>query len=332
MYYNNIQTPVLIKTGKNILNDLDSILASAHLYFPHKILVTQENLYETYHEKLDGNHFDNVIFCRGGEFAEASELIPQVQDADAVLIAFGGGSVLDIVKYVASRLNMAFITVPSALSNDAIYSSVARLTVNRKKKSFNVQLPLGVILDLAVLKTAPRALLLAGAGDLITNISAVEDWTLATEINGETSNGLAMMLSKQAALSIWNFSANDLYTDNFLSALGHGLLTSGLSMNIAGSTRACSGSEHMISHAIDEYFPDKATMHGLQVAWAFREIERQIRKNDDMLDMVEEFYDRIGLTAVISEYIPWKSEDLMMLIPYALKIRKRFTVLNTVKL
>ena len=91
------------------------------------------------------------------------------------------------------------------------------------------------------------------------------------------------MLGRQSALSIWDYSAADLYTDDFLRDLAHGLLTSGLSMTVAGQTRAASGSEHMISHAIDEFFPEKATIHGVQVAWAFLEIEKQFRKDQPKL-------------------------------------------------
>ena len=52
-----------------------------------------------------------------------------------IVLAVGGGSVLDLVKYVGTQLDKPYITMPSALSNDAIYSCVARLTYNHKKKS-----------------------------------------------------------------------------------------------------------------------------------------------------------------------------------------------------
>lgn len=330
MYYNTIHIPAFIEAGEGILQDLDSLLEESHLFFPEKVLVTQENLYDIFKDKLSGNVFSDIIFCKGGELDEANEIIGRLRDSEAVLMAFGGGSVLDLVKYVATRINNPYLTVPSTLSNDAIYSSVARLTANMKKRSFTVQPPLGVILDLSVIKMSPQELILAGAGDLITNLSAVKDWTLAHENNRESMNELACILSKQAAISIWNYTEDELFSDNFLLDLFHGLVTSGLSMTIAGSSRSCSGSEHLVSHAIDEYFSEKATMHGIQAAWAFLEIERQIRKDAEFADRLQEFYDRIGLSKVIADMIPWKSEDLQELIPYAKRIRKRYTVLNTV--
>lgn len=330
MYYNTILTPTVIRTGKNILGQLDQILESAHLYFPRKILITQENLFDIYREKLVPEQYDEVIFCKGGDLNEAREMLSRIPNTSAVLIAFGGGSVLDLVKYVGTQLDKPYITMPSALSNDAIYSCVARLTYNHKKKSSTVQPPMGVIVDLNIIKMCPRELLISGAGDLVTNLSAIKDWELAHEKTGEPINELSCMLGRQSALSIWDYSANDIYSDDFLRDLAHGLITSGLSMTVAGHTRASSGSEHLISHAIDEFFPEKSTIHGIQVAWAFLEIEKQLRKDEAFAARLQEFYDRIGLTAVISDKIPWAPEDLKKLIPYGLKIRKRYTILSEI--
>jgi glycerol-1-phosphate dehydrogenase [NAD(P)+] len=40
----------------------------------------------------------------------------------------------------------------------------------------------------------------------------------------------------------------------------------GLAMEIAGSSRPCSGSEHLFAHAIEEFYPDVKISHGLAVA------------------------------------------------------------------
>ena len=333
MYYNSILTPTVIRTGNNIIKDLDNILESAHLHYPRKILVTQENLHQIYRDTM-GGFLDEVKIVKGGDLAEANELLTQfTNDDNVLLLAFGGGSVLDVVKYVGTKLNLPYISIPSALSNDAIYSSVARLTSAKgKKRSFNVQPPLGVILDISVIQKSPRNLILAGVGDLITNLSAVKDWEYAHNTMGEPVNELSCMLAKQAAMSIWGYYEEELYSYDFLYDLGHGLITSGLSMTVAGHTRASSGSEHMISHAIDEFFPEKATLHGFQVAWAFITIERLLRKDKIFLARLTRYFDRIGLTEALERNIPWTDEDFYELIPYALKVRKRYTILNSVQL
>jgi len=328
MYYNLIKTPAVIKSGHDYLSKIDRVLNKSHLFYPEKILITQENLYSQYKDAIQKNNIRKVILCKGGNKEEAESIINQIKGTDALIIAFGGGSVLDIVKYCASLCDLAYITVPSTLSNDAIYSCVARLTENGKKKSFGVQPPTGIIIDLDVIKQSPKSLILAGVGDLISNISALEDWKLAHKMINEPIDELAYILSKQAAVGLFDYSEKDIYNDSFLLDLANGLISSGLSMIKSGNTRGTSGAEHMISHAIDEYFPEKSTIHGIQVAWAFLLIEKNIRKNKVLYEKLVDFYSRIGLDKVIEDNIPWTESDLMSLIPYAKIIRNRYTIFN----
>lgn len=328
MYYNLIKTPAVIKTGRDYLSKIDEVLNKSHLFYPEKILITQENLYSQYKESIQKNNIQQVVFCKGGHKEESETIINQIKGTDALIIAFGGGSVLDIVKYCASQCDLAYITVPSTLSNDAIYSCVSRLTENGKKKSFGVQPPTGIIIDLNVVRQSPKHLLLAGVGDLISNISALEDWKLAHKNINEPIDELAYILSKQAAVGLFDYSEKDIFEDAFLMDLANGLISSGLSMIKSGNTRGTSGAEHMVSHAIDEYFPEKSTIHGIQVAWAFLLIEKNVRKNLDLYSKLKEFYSRIGLDKVIRDLIPWNEKDLKTIIPYAKIIRNRYTIFN----
>lgn len=330
MYYNLIKTPAIIKTGNQVLRNIDDLLRQAHLYYPAKILVTQSNLYEIYRDELTANSFERVIFCKGGDIAETTSLIKEIRETDALIVAFGGGSILDLVKYSASKSDLPYITVPSTLSNDAIYSCVARLTQNGRKKSLGVQPPTGIIVDLDVIRKSPEELILAGVGDLITNLSAIQDWKLAYKNINEPINELAFMLAKEAALVVYNYTYGDIYSDDFLMDLTNGLISSGLSMIISGNTRGTSGSEHMISHAIDEYFPEKSSIHGLQAAWAFHLIEKKIRNNTAFFNKLNNFYETIGLSQTINKHIPWSEKEFNDLIPYAMKIRPRYTIFNTI--
>lgn len=330
MYYNLIKTPALIKTGNHTLQNIDLHLQQSHLFYPSKILVTQKNLYEIYKNHIDYNEFEQILFYNGGEVCESQDLIKSIKDSDSLIVAFGGGSILDLVKYAASKCDLPYITVPSTLSNDAIYSCVARLTQNGKKRSFGVQPPTGIIVDLEIIRKSPKELLLAGVGDLITNLSAIQDWKLAHKNIKEPINELALMLAKEAAIGLFSYSSEDLYTDDFLMDLTNGLISSGLSMIISGNTRGTSGPEHLISHAIDEYFNDKSTIHGIQAAWAFLKIEEQIRKNPVFTDKLSNFYKKIGLNTIIDKCIKWEDDDFHSLIPYAKKIRPRYTIFNTI--
>lgn len=326
MYYNEFKSPAIIKTNNGILGNIDELLKSAHLYFPKKILVTQEYLYDIYKEDLDKNSFTKKVFVKGGTVDEAPYVIDEIKNTDAIILAFGGGSVLDIVKYCASKCDAPYITVPSTLSNDAVYSCVSRLTANGRKRSYGVQPPTGIIVDLDVVKKSPKDLILAGVADLVSNLSALDDWKLAHKNIGEPINELAFMLAKEAAMPLFNYKEEDLFTDEFLFDLTNSIITSGLAMIIGGNTRMTSGAEHLISHAIDEYFPEKSSIHGLQVGWAHSIIERRYRSDSYN---IPDFFERIGVNRSIANNVSFKEEEFESLIPYALKIRNRYTIFNT---
>lgn len=327
MYYNLIKTPAFMKTGKGILKNIDKILEDAHLIYKKKILVTQDNLYQDYEQDLKVVSFDKVVIVKGGSVDEVTKVKEECKETDALIVAFGGGSVLDLVKYSASQLDMPYINVPSALSNDAVYSCVARLTKNGKKFSFGVQPPIGIVVDIDIINKSPEILLYAGVADIVSNLSAIQDWLLAHNEIGEPINELSYMLAKEAALPLLRYKKEDLHTDGLILDLVNGIVTSGLAMIVSGNTRGTSGAEHLISHAIDEYFPEKSTIHGIQVGWAHSIIARRYR-NDPY--GINDFYAQIGLNDVYDRMIPWREEEFDSLIPYARKIRNRHTILNQI--
>lgn len=327
MYYNLIKTPAFMKTGKGILKNIDKILEDAHLIYRKKILVTQDNLYQEYEQDLKLVSFDKILLVKGGSVDEVSNVKEECKEIDALVVAFGGGSVLDLVKYSASQLDMPYINVPSALSNDAVYSCVARLTKNGKKYSFGVQPPIGIIVDIDIINKSPEILLYAGVADIVSNLSAIQDWLLAHNDFGEPINELSYMLAKEAAIPLLRYKKEDLHSDCLILDLVNGIVTSGLSMIVSGNTRGTSGAEHLISHAIDEYFPEKSTIHGIQVGWAQGVIAKRYR-NDPY--RINDFYQQIGLKDIFDKMIQWSDADFELLIPYAKKIRTRYTILNTI--
>ena len=66
--------------------------------------------------------------------------------------------------------------------------------------------------------------------------------------------------------SIAHFDEKNVNSIGFLRTLARALVMGGLAMEIAGSSRPCSGSEHLFCHALEEYYPDIKISHGLAVA------------------------------------------------------------------
>ncbi len=185
-------------------------------------------------------------------------------DSVSAVIGTGGGKALDVAKYIAHLAGLPYYAVPTSLSNDGFCSPQSSLTVRRQRRSLPATLPRGVIIDTGVCQAAPRMLTLSGVGDLTAKLTAVRDWKLAFHATGETVDDFAALISEGAFHSFRSHPQFDL---EGIRLLATGLLMSGIAMEIAGSSRPASGSEHLISHALDRV-SSHPRLHGIQVGVA----------------------------------------------------------------
>ena len=121
-------------------------------------------------------------------------------------------------------------------------------------------MPVGVVVDLDRVRSAPDPLASAGIGDAVSNLSAVADWELAAADTGEKVDGLAAAMARSAAHAVLH-QPGPTRSDEFLTVLAEALILSGMAMSVAGSSRPCSGGDHEIMHAIDQLYPGTGS-HG----------------------------------------------------------------------
>jgi glycerol-1-phosphate dehydrogenase [NAD(P)+] len=171
----------------------------------------------------------------------------------------GGGTVIDITKVCAYNTNIPFLSIPTAASHDGITSPQASIK-GKNPFSKKVHSALGIIADTEVIRKAPAKLTAAGCADAISNYSAVLDWKLAHEEKEEYYGDYAASLSMLCA-QIVMYNAEKIEGD--VAILVEALISSGVAMGIAGSSRPCSGSEHQFSHVLDAICP-KPALHGEQ--------------------------------------------------------------------
>ena len=180
------------------------------------------------------------------------------------LLGVGGGRCIDVAKLASFYEGKPFVSVPTAASHDGIASSRASIKGGKKPTSIEAQTPIAVIADTLVIKRAPRRLLAAGCGDLVANLTAVRDWELAHRLNGEPFSEYAAALSSMSAqLVLENAEIIRRHTEESVRKVVKALISSGVAMSIAGSSRPASGSEHLFSHALDLVAP-KPALHGEQ--------------------------------------------------------------------
>jgi glycerol-1-phosphate dehydrogenase [NAD(P)+] len=152
------------------------------------------------------------------------------------------------------------VAVATNLAHDGIASPVASLEYEGHKGSYGVHIPVAVIVDLDYVRRAPRQLVAAGVGDVVSNLSALSDWQLAAAERGEKVDGIASAFARAAAEAVIGRTDSVESTD-FLMMLAEALVLSGLAMAVAGSSRPCSGGDHEILHAVDLLYPGTSN-HG----------------------------------------------------------------------
>ena len=177
-----------------------------------------------------------------------------------VIIGIGGGRSVDIAKLIGFNLNKPFVSVPTSASHDGIASPFVSVKGD-KPHSLVATAPLGVFVDVGIMKKAPKKLLASGCGDLIAKITAVRDWQLGRDKTGEYygtySAELASMSAQFLIKNSARFSKKGLHVREIVEAL----ISAGVASCIAGSSRPCSGAEHLFSHAVDKLEPGTG-LHG----------------------------------------------------------------------
>jgi glycerol-1-phosphate dehydrogenase [NAD(P)+] len=179
-----------------------------------------------------------------------------------VVLGVGGGTKIDIAKLSSARQGTPFISVPTTASHDGIASPLSSIKGLEKPYSVMAQAPIAIVADTNVIKQAPFRLVASGCGDVIAKFTAVRDWKLAHEEVGEYYGEYAASLALMSAeLVIQNAKHIRPENEEGLRVLLEALISCGVAMSIAGSSRPCSGAEHLFSHALDMIKPN-SSMHG----------------------------------------------------------------------
>ena len=221
--------------------------------------------------EVDGNAFETAVSLFAG--------LPKKVSA---IVGIGGGKALDSAKYIAFLARLPYLAVPTSLSNDGFCSPQSSLTMAGKRRSLPAALPQGIVLDVDVCLGAPKLLWLSGVGDLVAKLTAVHDWKLAFHNRGEPVDDLAALLSDA---TVYQFLSRPSFDTQGTAILGTALMLNGIAMEICGSSRPASGSEHLISHALDSV-SERPRLHGLQVGVATYVVSRLQGRQSEIIDQL----------------------------------------------
>jgi glycerol-1-phosphate dehydrogenase [NAD(P)+] len=186
-----------------------------------------------------------------------------IKDTKSVMmISVGGGKTIDIAKLASFKHGIQFISIPTSAAHDGIASPVAALKGCNGSSSTMAHPPVALLADTDIIANSPRRYIVSGIGDIIAKYTAVRDWSLAHRLRGEYYGEYAASLALMSAeLITENIDLINRGLDVGIRSLIEGLISCGYAMCIAGSSRPCSGSEHLFSHALDKICAGQA-LHG----------------------------------------------------------------------
>lgn len=294
-------------------------------------IVTGENTYRVGGVIVEKNVREcakpKILITKTSTLVEAEE-ISEVARKEQVnlVIGVGGGKVVDIAKYVGYKLGIPVISVPLAPSHDGIASPFASLRGTNKPYSIRVVTPHAIIADIDLISKAPRKLILSGIGDLLGKLVSVRDWRLAHRLKGEYYGDYAAQLALLSAKHVLKY--HEVIASGApegVRILVEALISSGVSMCIAGSSRPASGSEHLFSHALELVAPGKA-LHGEGVALGT--IIMLYIYGDPLWRKIRSIMKKIGLPTTARE-LGVDNEDIIRALTIAHTIRpERYTILG----
>ncbi len=263
-----ISIPTLVRIKPGAIDRLGIYALRARL--PYVVLISNAGLERSILERVERSMSEQGITILqnfevdSSTFEYAQDIFQGIPSATSAILGIGGGKALDVAKYVAFLTRLPYIAVPTALSNDGFCSPQSSLQFKGKRRSFPAAMPYGVVVDSEVCLNAPMILWWSGIGDSVAKITAVFDWKLAFNVKGTLVDDLAALLSDATVFQLMAKPEHDL---EGIRLLATALMLNGIAMEICGSSRPASGSEHLISHALD-LISQKPRLHGLQVGVA----------------------------------------------------------------
>ncbi len=271
MNSNRIAIPVILKVGKGTLQEIGSSISAggmdkAVVYFGNGLVdmfgsQVMRSLKEAGVTVLEYRELDSI------KIEDIVELAFSIDNNAQIIVGIGGGKVIDAAKYAAYLRRLSFVSVPTSSSSDGFSSASASLTVNGRRTSVPARMAYGIIADTDVIKSAPEKFLYSGIGDMVSKITALYDWAYEARCGYSKINDFAVMIAKKAVNSFVRTPFKDIHEDLFLRELLDSLAMSGIANEIAGSSAPTSGSEHLISHALDKML-ESPQLHGVQVGIA----------------------------------------------------------------
>ncbi len=176
------------------------------------------------------------------------QIISEFSDSNfSNIIGVGGGSVLDVAKFVSYKMKKIKIMVPTTFGSGSEVTRIAVLKVNGKKQGFHDD---NIFADIAIVDPY----FIHDTPEVIIKNSAIDACAQCTEgYDSKTSNAYTKFLCQKAFDILENAILNEKYED-----LAYGSLCAGLGFGNTSTT---------LGHALSYVFSNEGISHGHALAF-----------------------------------------------------------------
>lgn len=197
---------------------------------------------------------------------EQGETLLQQLCGIQVIVAVGSGTVMDICRYCAWKMDVPLVVCATVASMDGFCANVLSILIGGHKKSLTAIAPSLVLADLDIISKAPMRLSAAGVCDILAKYTSLADWRIAHLVSGEYYCSRIADLAEQAARAVMDSCEGLLRGDlDAYEKMTYAQMLSGAAMQLIGSSRPASGAEHLVAHLFEMEppgFPPDRLMHG----------------------------------------------------------------------
>lgn len=222
----------------------------------------------------------------------------EVKGADCY-VGFGGGTAIDIAKYLAKKNNAECIAIPSMLSTNVFATDkVAEITPDGKFTVDGV-LPSEIWLDNNLIMKSDEQNI-CGFADIFSIATALQDWMIANDKNKDT---IDISIFHKAAEILFDalHTVNDKsLTMDMIDRMFKIICRAGYITNEYGNGRPESGSEHILAKEIEKQIK---VHHGLAVTCGIA-VMSCIQPPSFVKSVVNHTLKDLGLYQLVKKNIP----------------------------
>lgn len=169
-----------------------------------------------------------------------------------IVVGFGGGTAIDIAKYIGSVFNKKVVVIPTMISTNAYATDKVALYKDEKKCTILSKNPDVIILDKDILKRSSQKNIY-GLADVLSIYTALNDWDLSVKYNNEKKAD-QYNEAQDLLLKTSNFINNNSYENicNNIDMIYELVGVAGEITNSYGNGKPESGSEHIFAKSLEQ--------------------------------------------------------------------------------